>query len=72
MIYKHLSSWFSVFCARLGASTTSFLAQNTAKSALKSTLFAYFFNLHFSCRVLLAWLALGILVVINNEEWNHF
>ena len=30
MINKHR---FSVFCARLGASTTSFWAQNTAKSA---------------------------------------
>ena len=43
MINEHR---FSVFCARLAGSMTFFWAQNTAKSALRSTLFAHFFKMH--------------------------
>ena len=72
MINKHLSSSFSVLCTRLGASTTSLWAQNTAKLASKAPFLHAFSNHTFLCRVLWPWIAWGTLVVINNDEWDHF
>ena len=53
--------------------TTFLWVQNTAKSALKSTLFCIPFQITPSRAVFYSpWIALGTLVVINNDEWDHF
>ena len=62
-----------MFYSQVVGLTTSFLAQNGAKSALKSTCFSILFRVPSACAfVRQPWIVLGTLVVINNDEGDPF
>ena len=63
-----LCSLSKALCTQSMGSMTFVWAQNTTKSALKSTLFAYFFKFHPLVMCLTAMVSLGALLVINNDE----